>query len=314
MNKSITKFLLGAALVSSSVISLSNVDKANADNVNESVSIKSVKSKSSIKAAPQSKINVKVKDDKHKISGSFYHLDTLSDSHGYDFYASESKDGITVIPMVHVVHDNKEYVMAYSLNKKDAYLIPTDDVNISGATIKSTANYDKLKKIINHASKDVIKEDIDYSKDSNKNDEQMSKDNKKLQKKISNNLKDNQLYHYLSSHKDASMQEIDVFVPNNENPTGLESGKNTIYLVGSEDQLNKAVDGINNYHPSNSIAVLQNDSGVTIFDNNYSEVNDIGSLYAQGEKVLVGKRMNTNDAMNKVKSYIKSNTYLVDNE
>lgn len=310
MNKSIIKFLLSAALISSSAINLINVNEANADDVSESTSITN---KSSIKNI-KSKINVKVKNDKHKINGSFYHLDCLSEDNNYDFYASENKNGITVIPMVYINHNNKKCIMIYSLNKKDAYLIPADDVNISGTTIKNTANYNKLKKIINHTNKSVIKENINYSKDYSKNEEQMDKDNKKLQKKINNNLKENQLYQYLLSHKDLSVQKINVFVPNNENPLGLDNGTNTIYLVGNEDQLNKAVDGINNYHPSNSIAVLQNNSGVTIFNNSYSKVTDIGDLYAQGEKVLVDKRMGANDAINDIKNYVKSHTLLLTND
>lgn len=96
-------------------------------------------------------------------------------------------------------------------------------------------------------------------------------------------LEENKLYQFLNKHANALVQEIKLFPSQARRRfmeiTKGEKGEDKLYLVGSESQLDAALKNMKDYDPDRTVVLLQNTSGVHIFDSLYSEVLDTDNLY-----------------------------------
>lgn len=95
---------------------------------------------------------------------------------------------------------------------------------------------------------------------------------KEKEKLIASELKNNKMYQYLDKHTHVSVKEIKLHILHFHEIEKL-------YLVGPELQLNIAIEHVRNYDPQHTVVLLQNTSGIHIFDSKYSEILDTDTLY-----------------------------------
>lgn len=131
------------------------------------------------------------------------------------------------------------------------------------------------------------------------------------EKRLNKEAENTEMYKFIQSHPKQEMQCITVALPDNKTfPSGMVYGDNKqyIYLVGTSAQLNKAINRLNNFKPNEKIILLNNTENIAIFNEKLNRINDVSTLYENGEKVIVNnKKFSSNEVQKIIKKTVESN-------
>lgn len=216
-----------------------------------------------------------------------------SDTMDVPYYYAFIIDGHPVVfANQYVIHHHKKCILMLYRGKK--YYVP---LNLNKQQTLSLENVSNSVVSIDFKSVDHEKEvmqQIEKSKQTYEQYQKVKKQNKANRDKLAaQNYYD--LGKYLNQHPDQIVKSINVIIPANQNVpdgfTNIMSYNQTLYLVGTQAQLDQAFNDIRNYQPNNRINILTNNSQVAIFDSAYHQITNPSDLYTTGEKIQLNNQV-----------------------
>lgn len=205
-----------------------------------------------------------------------------------DYYAFVKNNHPVIVVNEYVTHHHQKCLVMYYRNQE--YYVP--------------AKYDKQKTLsldddvasnfkFNFKQFDNENEIMQQMEKSKQTYEQYQKQQQDKDKLTAQNYYD--LGKYLNQHPDQIVKSINVIIPNKQKVpdgfTDVMSYNQTLYLVGTQAQLDQAFNDVRNYRPNNQIDILNNNSQVAIFDSAYHQIANPSDLYTTGEKIQLNNQV-----------------------
>lgn len=208
---------------------------------------------------------------------------------GVPYYYAFVKDSHPVVfANQYVTHGHKKCILMLYRNKK--YYVPLDS---SKQQTISLSDVSSVAVSVDFKSVDHEKEIMQQMEKSKQTYEQYQKQQQDKDKLTAQNYYD--LGKYLNQHPDQIVKSINVIIPANQNVpdgfTNIMSYNQTLYLVGTQAQLDQAFNDVRNYRPDNRINILTNNSQVAIFDSAYHQITNPSDLYTTGEKIQLNDQI-----------------------
>lgn len=232
------------------------------------------------------------KDNKSKKTIPMYYVGATNFCH---YYAFVKNNHPVIVVDEYVTHHHQKCLVMYYRNQE--YYVP---VKYDKQKTLSLDDYAASNFKFNFKQFDNEKEIMQQLEKSKQTYEQYQKQQQaKKQNKANHDKSAAQNYYdlgkYLNQHPDQIVKSINVIIPANQNvPDGFTntmSYNQTLYLVGTQAQLDQAFNDIRNYQPNNRINILTNNSQVAIFDSAYHQITNPSDLYTTGEKIQLNNQV-----------------------